>query len=218
MAARYSGVQVQVWGRIQLACIAILMEMLHKARHAMSGLAPRKWTQHLITWQSATDCRRMRSQPFWRRWGLPWRSREDMSSTSSRPTSCATSCNRVRTLQRLCAGSIPGRDRIIMLVRLQGRLSQSRPLSLRRAQWRVSEDIEEVVPNFGHLQALGWFVLQRSKVMHFIQEEDEGKLIPWCRTASFSARVSEQGVNPLTATFAHCTACARRLPLDSLIE
>ena len=50
--------------------------------------------------------------------------------------------------------------------------------------------------------------------MHFIQEEADGQVIPWCRANSFSARVAEQGLNPLEVTFAHCTACTRRLPLD----
>ena len=163
MSARYSGVKVQVSGRVQLASIAILMEMLRRARRAMDEPSPKKWRQSMITWQ---DLERHRL------------SQEEVVALLESLGSAVEPGGPVRLFQSADVVSNilqPGEDAPLTTRRrahsggLHHHASSSskalpRQVSTESSSSSVeaSEQLDEVIPNYRDLKTLGWFVLHRS--------------------------------------------------------
>ena len=83
-----------------------------------------------------------------------------------------------------------------------------------RSSSPASLNSDAAIPNYHEVQTLQWFILARSRVMHFVQEVEDGSLVPMCRSSPFSARVAEQGNDPTSQVFAVCSRCVRRLAPD----
>ena len=93
------------------------------------------------------------------------------------------------------------------------RCSQSSSSSVSSSEEPVSEK-KSALPNYLGVAQIPWFAMNRASVVHIIQEVEDGRLIPWCRSSSFSGGVAEQGLDPTSQPLPVCSGCQKRLPTD----
>ena len=113
---------------------------------------------------------------------------------------------------RSCATQRKSHRELLMLSR-SVRRSQSSSSSVSSSEEPVPEG-ESALPNYLGLAQIAWFAMNRASVVHIIQEVEDGRLIPWCRSSSFSGGVAEQGLDPTSQPLPVCSGCQKRLPTD----
>ena len=213
MSDRYSGVRVQVSGRGQLACLAIPFEMLRRAQRDV-GLQPPKLRRHdLFTWSSLEKYRLapdevealLRSKSGLEPGGQT--THFDLSGLAhllepgtNKPGATHRRADPVR--QHFHARPAPVRGLGPAAFQDSASSASSDSSTSSKATTNASSQCE--------ITSMKWFVLSRSRTLHLVQEgTDDDQCIPLCRSTPFTARISEQGVDPTSQIYDMCAACVR---------